>query len=211
MNELQPSLGESRARRKWPPLRIVIAAFAWLALAISALGIYYATLPDGDATPAAPARFSFPLHTAPKPLPEISFQDGQGGMHTLADFRGRAVLLNIWATWCVPCRKEMPALDRLQQKLGGPAFQVVVLSIDTEGVAAVRRFYDEVGIRALAIYVDPTTRASDKLGVIGIPTTLLVDPQGREVARRTGQAEWDGAEPVALIQKYLQGMHGGNE
>lgn len=211
MNELHPSLGESPGRRKWPPLRIVIGALVWLALAVSAAGLYYATLPDGEATPATPARFSFPLHAAPKPLPEIGFEDAQGAKHTLADFRGRTVLLNIWATWCVPCRKEMPALDRLQQKLGGPAFQVLVLSIDTEGAAAVRRFYKEVGIRALAVYVDPTTRASDKLGAIGIPTTLLVDPQGREVARRTGQAEWDSPDAVAIIQQYMQRMNGASK
>ena len=207
MNELQPAVG----RRKWPPLRIALGVFGLAALAASAAGIYYATLPVDEAPPAKPARFSFPLHTAPKSLPEISFEDGQAGKHTLADFRDRTVLLNIWATWCVPCRKEMPALDRLQQKLGGPAFQVVVLSIDSDGATAVRRFYDEVGIRALGIYVDPTSRPSDKLGVMGIPTTLLVDPRGREIARRTGPAEWDGPEAVAVIQTYMQRLGATNK
>ena len=185
-------------------LRIALGAFGLAALAASGAGVYYATLPVDEAPSAKPARFSFPLHAAPKPLPEIAFQDGQGGRHTLADLRGRTVLLNIWATWCVPCRKEMPSLDRLQRKLGGPTFQVIVLSIDTDGAPAVRRFYEEVGIRALEISVDPTTRASDKLGAMGIPTTLLVDSQGREVARRTGPAEWDGPEAVAVIQTYMQ-------
>ncbi len=207
MKELQPAFG----RRKWPPLRIALGVFGLAALAASGAGIYYATLPVDEAPPAKPARFSFPLHAAPKLLPEISFEDGQGAKHTLADFRGRTVLLNIWATWCVPCRKEMPSLDRLQQKVGGPAFQVLVLSIDTDGAAGVRRFYDEVAIRTLDISVDPTTRASDKLGVMGIPTTLLVDPRGREIARRTGPAEWDSPEAVAVIQTYMQRLGATNK
>ena len=192
-------------RRSWPPWRIMLVFFGLLALAASAVGIYYATQPGSEAKPIAPAGFSFPLHAAPRLLPEISFEDGQGRKHALAEFGGRAVLLNIWATWCVPCRKEMPALDRLEQKLGGPEFTVLALSIDTQGAVAVRRFYDEIGIRALAIYVDPTTRASDTLGVVGIPTTLLVDAQGREVGRRTGPAEWDSPEALALIGRYMQG------
>jgi len=183
--------------RSWPPWWM-LACLGLVTLAASAVGIYYAK-------PIAPAGFSFPLNTAQYPLPEISFDDGEGRKHTLAEFRGRTVLLNIWATWCVPCRKEMPALDRLQQKLGGPGFEVLALSIDTQGTPAVRRFYDEIGIRALAIYVDPTTRASDMLGVVGIPTTLLVDVQGREVGRRTGPAEWDSPEALALIGRYMQG------
>jgi hypothetical protein len=99
----------------------------------------------------------------------------------------------------------MPALDQLQQKLGGPGFEIVALSIDAGGAAAVKQFYDEIGIRALAIYVDPASRGMGALGLVGIPTTLLIDRQGREVARRTGPAEWDGAEAVRMIEGYLGG------
>jgi thiol-disulfide isomerase/thioredoxin len=200
-------MADSEARSS-PPWRIMLVSLGLLALAASAVGIYYATQPGGKAEPIAPSGFAFPLHAAPRPLPQISFEDGQGRKHTLAEFRGRTVLLNIWATWCVPCRKEMPALDRLEQKLGGPGFEVLALSIDTQGVAPVRRFYDEIGIRTLAIYVDSTTRSSDMLGVIGIPTTLLVDPQGREVARRTGPAEWDSPEALAVLAKQVESTQG---
>jgi thiol-disulfide isomerase/thioredoxin len=98
-------------------------------------------------------------------LPETRFQNDQGHDLTLADFRDRVVLLNVWATWCVPCRKEMPSLDRLQVQLGGKDFLVMALSIDREGVAAVKRFYQEVGVERLGIYVDPSGRGSRGLGL----------------------------------------------
>ena len=142
-------------------------------------------------------------HTEPRPAPELVFEDGRGARRTLAGFKNKVVLLNVWATWCVPCREEMPALDRLQQKLGGPGFEVVALSIDAGGAAAVKKFYDEIGIRSLGIYVDPASRAMGSLGLVGIPTTVLIDRQGREIGRRTGPAEWDGAEAVRMFEGYL--------
>lgn len=125
------------------------------------------------------------------PQTELRFQDAEGKPRALSDFRGKAVLLNVWATWCVPCREEMPALDRLQQKLGGATFEVIALSIDRGGIAAVRRFYDEIGIRRLAIYVDSESEVISKLRVLGIPTTLLIDAEGRELWRKTGPDKWD--------------------
>ncbi|MCB1908244.1 MAG: TlpA family protein disulfide reductase [Rhodocyclaceae bacterium] len=141
--------------------------------------------------------------TASQPLPEIRFQDARGNSRSLADFRGRVVLLNLWATWCVPCRKEMPSLDRLQAQLGGPAFEVVALSID-KSPQAVREFYREYGIRKLALYIDPSAEVTSTLGAVGIPTTLLVDGDGRERWRRVGPAEWDAPEEVARIREYIQ-------
>jgi len=145
--------------------------------------------------------FSLTLHRTPFAVPALRFQDGAGRPLSLADFRGRVVLLNVWATWCPPCREEMPSLDRLQAKLGGPDFEVVTLSIDVNGVPAVRRFYREVGIKALKIYIDPTTDAAGRLGFPGIPGTLLLDRDGRELGRAVGPAEWDSPEAIALIQR----------
>lgn len=139
----------------------------------------------------------------PRALPELPFQDARGKPMSLADFRGKVVLLNVWATWCAPCRKEMPALDRVQQMLGGSGFEVVALSIDRGGVASVRPFYDEIGIRTLAIYVDPSTQAATKLKTIGIPTTLLVDREGRELWRKTGPAEWDGPKYLDTLRRHI--------
>jgi len=137
------------------------------------------------------------------PVPNVAFEDGQGRKRALTDFRGKVVLLNIWATWCAPCRAEMPTLDRLQLRLGGEQFEVVALSIDRGGQAAVRSFYDEIDVRALAIYVDATVAAQATLGVVGVPTTLLIDREGREVARYTGPAQWDRPEVIDAIQRYL--------
>lgn len=139
----------------------------------------------------------------PRPVPDLAFEDAAGATHTLTEFRGKSVLLNIWATWCVPCRKEMPALDRLQAKLGGGAFQVVTLSIDREGAPIVKRFYEETKIRSLPIFVDRTGDAMDRLHVVGVPTTLLIDANGREIARYIGPAEWDRPDVVAMVERYF--------
>ena len=142
----------------------------------------------------------------PRPLPEIRFQDEQGHDLTLADFRGRVVLLNIWATWCAPCRNETPTLDRLQAHFGGKDFLVIPLSIDREGVAAVRRFYEKLGFEKLGIYVDPSSKRSRALAIPGLPATLLIDRQGRETARKIGAAEWGGAEMVSLVERTIHAI-----
>lgn len=173
-----------------------LAVLAAIAVVIAAGRFGYERFAPG--TVAARAGIASP------PLPEIRFQDASGNSRSLSDFRGRVVLLNLWATWCVPCRKEMPSLDRLQAQLGGPAFEVVALSID-RSPPAVREFYQQYGIRALALYIDPSTEVTRSLGTVGIPTTLLVDGEGRELWRRVGPAEWDAPAEVAEIRKHLDG------
>ena len=148
--------------------------------------------------------FPFDLLDPPRPLPELRFVDGEGRPLTLADFRGKVILLNIWATWCIPCLREMPTLDRLEAKLAGPDFQVVVLSIDTAGVAVVKKFYKALKLKALGIYVDKTTRARVALGIAGIPTTVLIDRRGREIGRYAGPAEWDDTPAIEFIRRYLK-------
>lgn len=147
--------------------------------------------------------FRFTLHDEPRALPELRFLDNDEYIVRLADFRGRSVLFNIWATWCGPCREEMPSLDRLQAALGGEDFVVVPLSIDLDGLEGVREFYAELGLEQLGIYIDEFHMAVRALGVIGIPTTLLIDAQGREIARKAGPAEWDSPEVVAAIRRHL--------
>ena len=157
------------------------------------------------ASPAPQRPFGLSVLEHPRDLPEIRFSDADGRALTIADFRGRTVLLNIWATWCVPCRKEMPALDRLQATLGGEDFVVVPLSIDRDGTPVVKRFYKELGIKKLGIYVDPSGRGSQDLAIPGVPATLLIDRGGREIAREMGPAEWDGPEMVTLIRGAIEG------
>lgn len=194
---------------KWRRYRVGIVAVGLLLFAGSLIGAWLSLppasvrIPDAGPATASPRPFVFIPHASPRPVANVGFEDGDGRKRTLADFRGKVVLLNIWATWCVPCRKEMPTLDRLQSKLGSKDFEVVALSIDRGGRAVVKSFYDEINIRSLALYVDATTEAGDKLGVVGVPTTLLLDREGLEVGRVTGAAEWDSAAVVDVIARYL--------
>ena len=140
---------------------------------------------------------------SPKSIPELRFVDAKGRPHTLADFRGKVVLLNVWATWCEPCREEMPTLDRLQARLGGDRFQVVALSVDKQGATIARKFYDEFAIKALPLYIDPTAKAAFVLNAPGLPMTLLVDRNGREVGRHLGAVKWDAPEVVERLQRAM--------
>ena len=197
--------------------RLILAVATFGATAFIAGGLYLlyvanapqqiSGLPSsGTPITATPSNkeFSLSVLEPPRPLPGLTFVDGEGEGMTLKAFEGQFVLLNIWATWCVPCREEMPSLDRLQARLGGPDFVVVPLSIDREGLPAVKAFYEELGLKALGIYVDQSGRASGKLGAAGIPTTLLVDREGREIGRKVGPAEWDSDEVVTALQLYVK-------
>jgi len=208
---------------QWLPARrstlaIATAAFAGsIALILLVLGYRYGTPfrpspTDAPPVAASSAPTAAPLDLSvfdqPREVAEIRFVDAQERQMTLADFRGKVVLLNIWATWCVPCRREMPSLDRLEAQLGGDDFVVLPLSIDRAGLPAVRRFYEELGLQHIGIYVDESGAGSRALGAPGLPTTLLLDRAGREVARKIGAAEWDGAEMVALIQQQIEARPG---
>jgi len=168
-------------------------------VAIALLPLAVSIQPAGAQPPAG-----FVVHESPRPVPEIQFENGQGEAISLADFRGKFVLLNIWATWCAPCRREMPTLDRLQAELGGPDFAVVALSIDRKGLPAVQEFYAELGLETLPIYVDETGAAQRALSVFGLPTTLLLDRDGNEIGRLLGPAEWDSPEMVSFFRGYVE-------
>lgn len=149
------------------------------------------------------ARPRISLHDEPREMLSPPFVDGAGRDLTLADFRGKVVLLNIWATWCVPCREEMPTLDRLQGQLGGDDFQVLPLSIDRAGMKVVGRFYKEIGIRHLGMYLAEDIRTMMAFAVVGLPTTILIDRSGRERGRLVGPAEWDSPDIMAQIQSVI--------
>jgi thiol-disulfide isomerase/thioredoxin len=151
----------------------------------------------------AAAERNFVFVDPPKALPDIRFVDGDGRNRALSDFRGKFVLLNIWATWCVPCRKEMPTLDRLRDALGGGDFEVIALSVDRGGLDVVRKFYGEIGIKHLAMHVDSSGKTALALGAVGLPTTLLIDQAGREIGRLVGPAEWDSPDMIAFIRQRI--------
>jgi len=152
--------------------------------------------------PPDPLR-NFVAHAAAKPVAALDFKDGDGQVRSLADFNGKVVVLNLWAAWCVPCRKEMPALDRLQTALGGRNFAVVPLSIDEGGRETVAKFYAEIGIRQLPVYTDTSGEALRALGAVGLPTTLVLDRAGEEIARVVGPAEWDAPEVVEFLKAMI--------
>jgi len=146
---------------------------------------------------------AFLVHPEPKPLPDIAFADGEGKPLKLSDWKGRVVLINLWATWCAPCRKEMPDLAKLQQELGSDQFEVVAISVDRKGAEASSAFLTETGADAIKLYVEPTTKIVSELQSAGLPATILVDRQGRELGRLLGPAHWAAPEAFALVKAAL--------
>lgn len=140
----------------------------------------------------------------PGRLPDLAFTDASGKPVRLADFRGHTVLLNLWATWCVPCRREMPALDALQAKLGSEKFEVVAVNIDTRNLDKPKAWLEEVGIKRLGYFADPSAKVFQDLKAIGkavgMPTTLLIDPNGCELGVLAGPAEWASDDAIRLIE-----------
>lgn len=215
-----------------PQKRAAVALGAAALAAVAGFAAVYVTLgrPDNAVPPAAvktpPAQSSagsqpapsgpgsnplsqghvaaFVFRNAPEELPAATFQDGTGKERTLADWKGKVVLLNLWATWCLPCRKEMPSLDRLQKQMGSDKFEVVAISVDRKGLDASRKFLDETQVQKLALYVDPTARMTSTLKVIGLPATLLLDGEGREIGRLLGPAEWDSEDAQRLIRAVMK-------
>jgi thiol-disulfide isomerase/thioredoxin len=141
-------------------------------------------------------------------LPALAFKDASGADKTLADFKSRTVLLNLWATWCVPCRKEMPALAALQQKLGGPQFEVVAVNIDTRNLDKPKAWLQQAGVTGLAYYADASAKVFQELKAVGkavgMPTSLLIDGDGCEIAYLAGPAEWASDDGLALVKAALQ-------
>jgi thiol-disulfide isomerase/thioredoxin len=143
----------------------------------------------------------------PKIAPEIAFVGPDAGKTTLADLKGRTLLVNLWATWCAPCRQEMPALDRLQSTLGGPEFEVVAINLDTRNVEKPRAWLADNGVRSLSYYADPEGRVlpalQKSIGVVGLPTSILVDARGCQIATLKGPADWASEDATRLLRAAL--------
>jgi thiol-disulfide isomerase/thioredoxin len=159
-----------------------------------------APLARGEVAALAVARTPFRV-------PDLAFKDAAGRDRTLADWRGRTVLLNLWATWCVPCRREMPALDALQAKLGGPDFEVVAVDIDTRDPQKPLAFLKEIGVSRLAYYADSSAKVFTELKTagkaFGMPTTVIVDRSGCEIGNMAGPAEWASDDGVKLVSAAI--------
>ncbi len=156
------------------------------------------------ASHSAEEALGFERTEPPAALRDIRFTDPEGALVTLMDKRGTVVLMNFWATWCPPCVREMPSLDRLQAKFDKIVFEVVLISEDREA-AMINPFYERLGLKNLAGYHDPYSRLSRELKILGLPTSLLIDSHGNEVGRVIGPAEWDSPAALELIRRYTGG------
>jgi len=199
--------------------RFLIPVLGALALVVAGAVLYGTVVPAGKAAsdcPAGSAKLAARLaplargelaalqvESEPHRAIDIAFQRDGGGKLTLADFKGRAVLLNLWATWCVPCREEMPTLDRLEAAKGGPGFEVVAVNVDTSRLERRATFLDSIGVKSLERYSDSSGDAFETLRkdgkALGLPVTLVIDKDGCELGAVEGGAKWDSAEAQALV------------
>ena len=150
------------------------------------------------------------VHDTPMATSDAPFDlANDAGQATLADYRGKYVLLNFWATWCAPCRKEMPQLNALQKEFGGDAFEVLTIASGRNSPEGIKRFFAEAGVDSLPRHQDPKQALASQMGIFGLPITVLIDPEGREVARLRGDADWhsDSAKSIvqALVKRHIDG------
>ena len=185
---------------------------AVLALIAGGLGIYLSgdgppkvevNRGDGFKSFAVGPMAAFLVKANRPSVPDLIFKDALGSEVKLSKWQGRVVLLNLWATWCAPCRREMPTLNDVQKQLGSKDFEVVALSVDRKGLEASAAFLKETGADSLGLYVDETTTSLNVLQALGLPVTLLIDRRGREIGRLLGPADWNSEEAIALLKAAL--------
>lgn len=148
---------------------------------------------------------TFVIRKTPRDFPNVKFKDGSGKELSLEDWRGKVVLINLWATWCAPCRHEMPGLDRLQGGMGGDNFEVLAISIDRKGAKVAQDFLDEIKTQYLKLYIDKTAKISRESKAFGLPVSILINREGKEIGRLIGPAEWDSNHAKALITAAIRG------
>lgn len=173
-------------------MRGLASLVLYTALSLGANAADLAALKQGDMVKLI-------LAEAPKELPQASLLDETEAERSLAEYKGKVVLVNFWATWCGPCRKEMPGLDRLQAELGGDDFQVVTIATGRNPVPQINRFFEETGVTRLPKLRDPKQKLAGQMGIVALPVTVILDRSGAEVARLIGDAAWDGPEAKAVI------------
>jgi thiol-disulfide isomerase/thioredoxin len=180
-------------------IRALVAALVAAPIAFAQVQSATPRAPENGSLTAAPKNFI--MHETPESEVALRFDDGEAQPHSLADYRGRIVLLNIWATWCPPCVKEIPALDRLVVALDGVDVAVVAVSIDSKGINAVRKAFADLDVQKLAPYIDRSGQALRTVRAMGLPTSLLIDREGRELGRVVGPAAWDDDATIAFFRQ----------
>lgn len=190
-----------------PAIRVMAALTARVALIVAFLALQpriSVATSDNDPPLFRGETGQFILLEPIKAAPVLPFFDGTANKTLdLTNFRGKVVLLNFWATWCAPCVREMPSLDRLQSEMGGQDFEVVALSIDRAGVGVVRRFYETLGLRHLGLYLDEGGTGYQEFRAYGLPTTYVIDRRGQAMGYLPGAADWASSEAKALLRYYI--------
>jgi len=204
---------EAKPETRRSPTLIAIAMAGLLAVAA---GIYL--IGSGERKPEAPAAApagkvtrelakgsltAFVVKARRLPVADVKFTDAEGRAKSLREWHGRVVLVNLWATWCAPCRTEMPSLAALEQQLGSKDFEVVAVSLDRKGAEAAGAFLKDTGATNLALYLDSSAASLDQLQAIGLPASVLVDREGNEIGRMLGPADWSSPEALALIRAAI--------
>jgi len=149
------------------------------------------------------AMAAFLVRKKPMVIPDVAFKDASGKIRNISEWKNKVVLLNLWATWCAPCRREMPDIEKLKTTLGGSDFDVVAVSIDKGAISRPKRFFDQVGVKALELFQDSSTKINADLRAFGMPTTLLINRDGHEIGRLIGPAKWDGPDALRLIKAAI--------
>ncbi len=174
--------------------KTLMVLYTALAVGANMAAADVAALRDGDMKKLA-------IHASPTPVPDAVLLDAADAEHSLTEFKGKWVVLNFWAIWCAPCRQEMPSLDRLQAAM--PGLAVVPVATGRNAVEGIERFFAEAEVKNLPILRDPKSQLSRALGVIGLPVTVILNPEGQEVARLIGDAEWDSDSAKAVLAAMM--------
>jgi len=176
-------------------MRLIFAVFVYIAAAVSANATDVAALSDmreGDMKKLV-------FHSEPQPVSQQDFYLPDETAHALSKYEGKYILLNFWATWCAPCRKEMPMLAQLQEEFVGNDFQVITIATGRNPVDAMQRFFNDINVHNLPLYRDPRQALARDMAVLGLPITVIIDPDGREIARMRGDADWASDNAKAII------------
>lgn len=188
------------------------AVLGLIVLATGAIAVSLYTKPAEEGKPpqaknsaaTGPQLDKFITHAARKPLPELQVQSADGTKMRVGDVEGRLVLVNFWATWCAPCRKEMPQLDALAARYRDKEATIITLSVDRSGAAKGEKFLNDLAVKHVTRLYDPSYKSARAVALIGLPTTLLLDEEGMEIGRLAGEADWDSEQVHALLDYYLK-------
>lgn len=199
-----PSPSTKASNSRWGRTLMVLVALAILGGVLGFLSGQW--LRDGvtDATSREAVPSVSQLSRAvPEVLPDFTLGTLEGPPRSLSSFEYDSLIVNFWATWCAPCREEMPSLEALQRQFGSDQFEVVTLATGRNSPQAIRRFFEEIGVENLSMYRDINQQIARQMSVMGLPITLVIDPQGREIARLMGDAHWDSPEAFAFFEALL--------